>query len=119
MRYSKAVAKKLRELANQAYERELQQEMKKLADQFKQWQDKQIDVWDLEQAIHKFHNGAARELYKRYTILKPIEVLPYALFRNIIAYEELPGEITEEMKMIVRNLYNFDKNRQKYFDESE
>jgi hypothetical protein len=109
----------MRELSNRAYERELQLEMKKLAEQFKLWQDNQIDVWDLEQAVHKFHNGAARELYKRYTMLKPDEVLPYALFKNIITYEELPIEIVEEMKMIVSILYNYDRNRQEYFDETE
>lgn len=119
MRYSKAVSKKMRELSNLAYERELRLEMEVLAKQFKLWQDNQINVWDLEQAVHNFHNGAARELYKHYTMLKPAEALPYALFKNIITYEELPVEVVEEMKMIVSILYNYDRNGQEFFDETE
>ena len=86
---------------------------------FKLWQDNQINVWDLEQAVHNFHKGAARELYKHYTMLKPAEALPYALFKNIITYEELPVEVVEEMKMIVSILYNYDRNGQEFFDETE
>jgi len=113
MKYTKAIAKKMRELASQAYERELRRELEKLAEQFKSWQDEQIDTWDLENAVHKFHNGPARELYKRYTGLSPAEVLPYALFRKLITYEELPPEIDEEMRFMVDHIYT------KYWTQEE
>ncbi len=119
MRYTKAVNKKMRELSNQAYERELRQELKKLAEQFKLWEDSQIDTWDLEQKVHKFHNGAARELYKRYDMVSPEMILPYALFKEIIMYEELPEEIVDDMKMRVSMLYDHKIAEQEYFNESE
>lgn len=111
-RFTKAVSKKMRELSNQAYERELRQELEKLAEQFLLWRDNQIDSWNLEEAIHKFHNGSARELYKWYTMSSPEEILPYALFKKIIAYEELPELIADEMKLIASNLYEHNRAEQ-------
>ncbi|MBP2659093.1 MAG: hypothetical protein H6Q69_2125 [Firmicutes bacterium] len=99
MRHTKAISKKMRELSNQAYERELRKELENLAGKFTLWQENELGIWDLEEAIHQFHNGAARELYKRYTMTSPELVLPYALYKNIIAYEELPEEIADEIKM--------------------
>lgn len=99
VQYSKEVYRKMRELSGKAYERELCEEMEKLAEQFQLWRDNQIDTWDLEEAVHKFHNGPARKLYTRYTDLSPEQVLPYALYKGLVAYEELPEEIVDEMKI--------------------
>lgn len=99
LRHTKAISKKMRELSNQAYERELRKELESLAGKFTLWQENELGIWDLEEAIHQFHNGAARELYKRYTMVSPELILPYALYNNIIAYEELPEEIADEVKM--------------------
>jgi hypothetical protein len=99
VQYSKAVYKKMKELSGKAYERELRGEMEKLAEQFQLWRDNQIDTWDLKEAVHKFHNGPARKLYGRYTDLSPEQVLPYALHKGLVAYEELPEEIIDEMRM--------------------
>ncbi|HWR07031.1 hypothetical protein [Sporomusa sp.] len=93
--------------------------MEKLAEQFILWQNNQIDIWDLEETVHKFHNGPAKELYQRYTMLSPVEVLPYALFKNLIAYEELPDAVADEMKMIASNLYEHNRVEQEYYDETE
>lgn len=119
MRYAKATSKKMRELSSQSYERELRKELETLAEKFKSWQDNQMDTWDLEEAIHKFHNGVARELYKRYNYLSPEEILSYALFQNIIAYEELPEEIADEIKMMTDIIYRNNREVQECFDETE
>lgn len=99
MRYSKAAYKKMGELSKMAYERELRGEIEKLAEQFQLWRDNRIDIWDLEEAVHKFHNGPARKLYARYRELSSEQVLPYALHKGFVAHEDLPEEIVEEMRM--------------------
>lgn len=99
MRYSKTAYKKMKELSGKAYERELHEEMDKLAGQFQLWRDNQIDIWDLEEAVHKFHNGPSRKLYARYTDLSPEQVLPYALHKGLVSDADLPEEIADEMRM--------------------
>jgi hypothetical protein len=108
----------MRELSSQAYERELRKELENLAEKFTLWQENQMDIWDLEEAIHQFHNGVARELYKHYTMLSPEQILPYALYKNIIAYEEMPEEIADEIKMMAQ-LYRRNRDEQECFDETE
>ena len=99
LNYPKAVYKKMRELSGIAYERELRREMEELYAQFQLWRENQIDTWALEKAIHKFHNGPSRKLHGRYADLPPEMVLPYALHNGLIAFEELPEEIVDEMKL--------------------
>ena len=104
MEYTKAVCKRMRELVSVAYERELRLELEKLADQFQLWKEDKIDTFDLETCVHKFHNGAARTLYNRYTGLQPEMILPYSLKEGIIRKEECPAEIVDDMRDIAKIL---------------
>ncbi|MGL5514959.1 MAG: hypothetical protein ACRDBM_17230 [Sporomusa sp.] len=105
MKYSKKVKKQMRELVGIAYERELRQELEKLAAQFQLWQQSKINTFDLEHRIHQFHNGPARVLYNRYTDLPAEMVLPYALSHGLISEGECPDEIADEMRMRARVIY--------------
>jgi hypothetical protein len=105
MQFSKAVRKRMRELVNMAYERELRSELEKLADQFELWKETKIDTFDLAEYVHKYHNGAARELYSRYNDLAPEMILPYALKEGHISDEECPAEIVDDMRAIAILLY--------------
>ena len=102
MVYSKPVKKKLRQLVSQAYEAELSSELKLLAEKFKLWEEGMIGIWDLEEAIHKFHNGTARDLYKRYSYLSPEEILPYALHKGYVIFDDVPPEALHEMQVKAR-----------------
>jgi hypothetical protein len=57
----------IRELARAAYEIELGRALAKLRGQFARWERDEVTAFDLEKAIHKFHEGPARELFMRYT----------------------------------------------------
>jgi len=100
--YTKAVRKRLRDLVAMAYEKELSLEMEKLAGQFKLWQEGKIDVWDLEEAVHKFHNGPARKLYNRYNDVSPEVIVPYAVVRGLVSFDDIPQEIAEEMRFKIK-----------------
>lgn len=56
----------LKELAEQAWEAELEAELEELYEQFCRWADKGMSALELSGEIHKFHDGTARELYNRY-----------------------------------------------------
>src|SRR5687767_3090073 len=64
---SKRVKRALRELARRGYEIELGRELAGLQGEFARWQRWEISALDLEQAIHRFHQGPARDLYLAYS----------------------------------------------------
>ena len=64
--YPKAVKKKLSHLAGLAHQRELDQYLSALAEKFDAWRNKEIDCWGLTEAIHRFHQKDAKEVYKLY-----------------------------------------------------
>jgi hypothetical protein len=64
--YSKSIKHQLRAYARTAYERELRAELAKLDADFGHWRDGRLSGHELTERLHRFHNGAARELYKRY-----------------------------------------------------
>ena len=63
---SKAARKAIRDAASIAYERELTEELKELAQAFDKWRAGTVNAFDISDAIHEFHQGAARELFKHY-----------------------------------------------------
>lgn len=92
----------MRQLVIQAYEKELSSELKILSGQFQLWRKEKITAWELEDSIHKFHNGPAQKLYSRYINVPPEMILPYALAKGIICLDACPEEIREEMAMRVQ-----------------
>jgi hypothetical protein len=63
---SKKVRKKARELIVIAYTRELNYHLDKLSQKFDDWRKNTFDCWELNDLIHKFHDGISRDLYKTY-----------------------------------------------------
>ena len=99
MNYSKACYKQMRQLMFKAYEKELSLELETLSGQFQLWGKEEITAWELEDAIHQFHNGPAKKLYSRYINVPPEMILPYTLAKGIISFDNCPEEIREEMAM--------------------
>ncbi len=91
--YPKSVKRSLRELAGVAYEEEMRRALRQLAESFDAWRAGEIDVWDLDRRIHKYHNGPARELYKQYNESRVDMLVAYAIMRGIISQETVPTEL--------------------------
>ncbi|HJX53412.1 MAG TPA: hypothetical protein VJ801_11665 [Polyangia bacterium] len=92
MEFTKSQKRNIRELAALAYERELGQELGKLEEQFARWRRGDIDVQTLSDAIHKFHNGPARELYSLYTGDMLELVVGGAIARGVLTPAEVPQD---------------------------
>jgi len=92
-RYTKAQKKKLRELAGIANERELDQEMEKLYQHFATWRGGKIDCFELSDLIHKFHQGASREIWKTYAYGDPDTAVSRALMFGFLKKEEISEEL--------------------------
>ncbi|MEJ2348580.1 MAG: hypothetical protein P8Y03_02210 [Anaerolineales bacterium] len=89
----KKIRRQITDLEGIAYERELENELHKLAAHFDAWKAKRIDPWELTELIHKFHNGPARELYKQYTDGYHEMNIAYAIKTGILKENEIPDEV--------------------------
>ena len=90
--------KALRELADEAHERELAQAVSDLETRFQAWRKGEMSCFELNDLIHKFHNGTSRNIWKRYAYLKPDQSVPSAVACGILKEDEIPPAMLEEMK---------------------
>jgi len=106
---TKKIKQELRYLDGVAYERNLDLELAKLHTQFLRWEEKQISGFELNELIHKYHQGPARDLYFTYqgTSMNSIRVAR-AIVDSIIA----PSEVSEETLAAIANQINFLKNEE-------
>jgi hypothetical protein len=95
MRYTKAQKKKLRQLAGIANKRELDQELEKLFQHFESWRSGKKSSFELSDLIHKFHQGASREIWKIYTYADPDTAVSRALAFGFLKKEEVSEELLE------------------------
>ncbi len=92
----KLIKKALREYADKAYEAELRKELEALSAKFDEWEAGKLDNFDLTEAIHKFHNGPARELYTKYNYSPPLEMLvAHAIVTGLLKKEDLRPDVLE------------------------
>jgi hypothetical protein len=86
---TKKQKKHIREMAGVAYEREMSAALDKLLASFQKWKQGKISPFDLDERIHEYHNGTARELYKQYATGDPDMAVMLALARGVVKIEEL------------------------------
>lgn len=90
---SKSIRRRLRELAGQAYARELGAELAKLEADFARWRSGEIDPFELSDRIHRFHDGRSRELYVFYDARHPDVSVARAVGERILDRSEVPPEV--------------------------
>lgn len=87
----KAARKRARELVGLAYERELSTALTKLEKTFARWHAGEATAFDVNDAIHDFHDGESRELWKYYANA-PSSALEFtvagAIHRGLVSEEE-------------------------------
>ena|SRR5713101_8502359 len=96
-RFTKAEKKTLRNLAGEAYARELHQALQDLASLFTDWRAKRIDSFALADAIHQFHEGPAQELWSRYQGLPPDLAVRLALDGGILRTADVPVSLRHKL----------------------
>ena len=94
--------KNLRRLASVAYERELRKELMKLHDRFHDWLKDRMDAFALSDAVHEFHDGAARELYVFYTWGRPEMQVARAVVHGVLSRDEVPEPILDKLKSLIQ-----------------
>ena len=100
----KALRRCLRELAELAYERELSRELSELEAEFGRWHSGETNAFDLSEAIHGFHQGAARELFSRYQRSNEELVVAQAIHGGIISRDEAGAAMLKHLAGHLRAL---------------
>jgi hypothetical protein len=87
---SRRVAKRMKELARLAYERDLSRCIDVLHAQMNVWKDGKMTVWDVEQSIHEFHNKIARSLYRSYAMTDDFLAVAFGVAQGVLSLDDIP-----------------------------
>lgn len=90
--YPKRIKKELKKLAGWAYENELGRELGKLARHFDDWREGKIAAGDLTELVHQYHNGPARELWKKYNGPFTDALVAGAIMNGLLQKEQVTEE---------------------------
>ncbi|ADQ13744.1 hypothetical protein [Halanaerobium hydrogeniformans] len=100
--YSKDLKKEIRQLAKIAHKRELENELSDLQEKFKEWEDKKMNVFELDHEIYIYHVKISRAIFKRYNNDGQLDmVVASAVARGIIEIEELSEKLLDSLKAII------------------
>jgi hypothetical protein len=100
--YSKNEKRRLRELADLAYERELKKSLAVLAAKFDDWKATKITSLELSQLLHEFDHGESRELRSMYDTPQHDMVVARALVKGILTKEEVGEDVAIFLERQIR-----------------
>jgi len=93
----KRLKRALREAAMAAHEEELRRALVPLDAAFQRWRAGDVGSGELAELIHEFHDGPARELFKRYNYGQLDLAVAHAIVAGILDRSRLPGELVEAL----------------------
>ncbi|MCA9259968.1 MAG: hypothetical protein KDA61_12240 [Planctomycetales bacterium] len=99
--WTKADRRSVRRLADVAWQRELRRELHQIAISIQEMEDGPLSPFAVNDNIHVFHNGASRDLYRRYSGADPWLGVCYA-YRNRILTDEDLIDASDEFCNILR-----------------
>ncbi|PUU94567.1 hypothetical protein [Halanaerobium sp.] len=107
--YSKKTKKEIRRLAGLAHERELEKALIDLNLKFNQWEKKELDSFELDSEIHKFHNKISREIFKKYNSYDMEDhFVALAIGNDIIEKDEVDPEAYQELELLIERINDSD-----------
>ncbi len=92
-RLTKEQKREARELATLARDAELSEALRELDALFSDWRNGRLDAYQLSDAIHQFHDGQARELFKMYNGLQPEDLAARAIAHELVRPEQIPRDL--------------------------
>jgi len=97
----KRLKRLVREWAGIAHERDLRQAMNELGVQFARWERGEIDTFELNDAVHKYHQDTSREIWKRYATSHLEPAVASAVAAGVIRKDELPPELVQHIAGLI------------------
>ena len=90
-KFSKSERRFVRELAQIAWERQLRDEIEKLKEVFGEMDAGNATPFDVQERIHQFEVGVARDLFKKYSPSDPWFAVCRARYDGVLTEEEFEG----------------------------
>jgi len=87
----------LRQLAELARERELEQHLARLYQYFQLWRTMEIDNFEMLDMIEQFHKEVATDLNQTYDLMDDNILVTKALAQGLLDKEEVPVEILQRI----------------------
>ena len=106
---TKADKKKVRQLAGIAWERELRDELRGIAAAINEMENGSLSTFDVNDRIHKFHNGASRDLYRQYSESLPWLGVCRAFIDRVLNDDDLVDASDEIRRGIAEFVASFAK----------
>lgn len=97
----KRIKRLVREWAGIAHERELRKALSDLRGQFDRWDRDEIDSFELNDLVHRFHQDAGREIWKRYATGHLEPAVASAVAAGVLRQEELPAELVHHIAGLI------------------
>ncbi|WP_010586821.1 hypothetical protein [Schlesneria paludicola] len=95
--FTKAERQQMRDLAGRAWDNELSQELSMLEAAFAEWRAGTCSAHDLNDRIHKFHNGPSRELYNCYMGCCDWFMVARAVRLGLLSKTDLPANLLAKL----------------------
>ena len=93
----KSDRKKIRQLADRAWESELRSAIVEIGKAIAEMEQGTVSPFDVDRQIHEYHNGTARDLYSLYSGGGPWMGICKAYYKGILSDEDLV-ELSEEVR---------------------
>jgi hypothetical protein len=97
----KQLKRLVREWAGIAHDRDLRKALSELRVQFDRWDRGEIDVFELNDLVHRFHHGTARDIWKRYATTHLEPAVASAVAAGVLRKEELPAELVQHLAGLI------------------
>lgn len=97
----KAAKQHFRELAGIAHERELNLAFQELHREFERWQRGELHPFELNDRIHRFHQGVSRDLYKKSFYGDADTLVASAVGQGILKKEKVKLEFYSAIERIL------------------
>lgn len=97
----KRIKRLVREWAGIAHDRDLREALSELRVQFNRWDLGEIDSFELNELVHRFHQDTARDIWKRYATTHPEPAIALAVAAGVLRKEELPAELVQHIAGLI------------------
>jgi len=97
----KQIKRLVREWAGIAHDRDLHKALSELRAHFDRWDRGEIDSFELNELVHRFHQDTAREIWKRYGTSHLEPAVASAIAAGVLRTEELPAELVRHIAGLI------------------
>jgi hypothetical protein len=86
-----------------AHERDLRKALTELRGEVDRWDRGEIDSHELNQLVHRFHDGVSREIWKRYATSHLEPAVASAVVAGVLKKKELPDELLRHIAGLIES----------------